>query len=58
MNDFNIELTLEQQLEIQKLRLLFKQSTKEEIENMAVSIAMQSLAYLNAYKSLFKKSIL
>jgi hypothetical protein len=58
MSDFNIELTLEQQLEIQKLRLLLEHLPKEEIEKMAISLATQSFGYLNAFKSVFNKTIL
>jgi hypothetical protein len=58
MSDLKLELTLEQKLEIERLKRLFKQMSKEDLERQALGYAKLQFSYLNAYKSVFKKDIL
>lgn len=58
MSDLNLELTLEQQLEIEKFKRYIANLSRQDLEQETLGIAKLKFAYLNAYKSVCKKDIL
>jgi hypothetical protein len=58
MTDFNLELSLEQQLEIERLKRTLTKLSREDLEKEVISFAKLYFGYLNAFKSVCKKNIL
>lgn len=54
MAELKIELNLEQQVEVQKLRLFLQEASKEQIAETAVSLMIQKFGFQNAYTSVLK----
>jgi hypothetical protein len=58
MSDLNLELTLEQQLEIERLKRTLPCLSREDLEKETLSLAKLYLGYLNAFKSVCNKTLL